>query len=323
MTDYPNGLSVYGAPVGMGGGLPLTKGKYLFVDYGIGSDGNKGTMKKPLKTVQRAYELATTNNDDVIVLMGSSTHTLTAMLDISKNRIHFVGLDGTYRRLGQNAKISLGVTTAATDIATVKNTGVRNTFHNIKFINNNTVNEGIYCFAEGGEYTVFESCEFYKSTDLDVTGAAEILLNGDTTQFRGCYIGSTVDAISGAVIRPCVLMTREVLTGKVSRDVLFDDCIFARKFGNTANRFIYGAGATDIERMMVLNNCTFIGAKLSTAIPAQNIAFGSSLTDGDVLLKNCTSIRASTAFSTTTGVFTADTTPDATGAAAGIAIQCA
>lgn len=278
--------------------------------------------------VEDAYAVAEAGNNDVIVLDGVSTHTLAAMLTVSKARTHFVGLDwllGIHRRYGQSSKLSLGITGVATNIATVKVTATRCSFRGIKFINDDTVTQGLYTFADGGEYTYMEDCEIYKSTKFDVTGAAELVANGDSSYYKHCYIGTTVTVISGAIIRPCVTFSRELAaTGAVARDVTFKDCIFARKFGNTANRFMYGLEANAVERLISIEGCIFWGAKLSTAIPAQNIAFGSSLTDGNVLLDDkCTSINAGTAMSTTTGVFAAGTTPDATGAAAGISIQCA
>lgn len=274
-----------------------------------------------------AYSATESNNNDVIVLDGNSTHTLTAMLTVANNRVHFIGMDyllGIRRRYGQSSKINIGVTTAVTDIATMKNTGVRNSFRGLKITSDNTLTQALYVFADGGEYTYMENCELYRSTKYDVTGAAELACNGDSSMYKDCYIGTTVTAISGAIIRPCVTFTRELAaTGAVARDVTFEGCIFARKFGHTANRFMYGLEANAVERLVLIKDCIFWGAKLSTAIPAQNIAFGSSLTDGNVLLVGSTSINAGTAMSTTTGVFTADGTPDATGAAAGISIQCA
>jgi hypothetical protein len=245
------------------------------------------------------------------------------METISKNRVTIIGLDGCPGRMyGQNAKVSLTALTGATNIATIKNTGVRNNFINIKFINESTVAEGIYCFADAGEYTYMLNCEIYKSTDLDVTGAAELVCNGDSSMYVNCFIGSTVNAISGAIIRPCVTFSRGLAnTGAVARDVSFIGCTFARKFGNVANRFIYGAEANCIERMALFEKCKFWGAKLSTAIPAQNVSFGSSLTDGDVLLKDCSAMRASTKVSTTTGVFVDGAAP--TAASSGIAVQAA
>jgi hypothetical protein len=254
-----------------------------------------------------AYDATVSNNNDVIVIDGDSTLSLSSMLTVSKNRVHFVGLDylmGVHRAYGQSSKVALGVTSAATDIGTILNTGVRNSFRGIKFTNANTVTEGIYGFVEGGEYTYFEDCEFYKSTDLDVTGAAEFVCNGDSPQFVNCTFGSLADARSGAVIRPTVLFTKGIAgSGKVTRDASFKDCNFWIQSTNTANRFMYGANADDIERVAVIENCKFICNGASSAIPAQNIAFGSALTVGVVLVKDCSSVKASTAVSTTTGVF--------------------
>lgn len=270
-----------------------------------------------------AYDTAQSGNNDVIVLDGNSTHTLTEMLTVSKNRVHFVGLDyllGVHRAYGQSAKVSLGVTSAATDIATIKNTGIRNSFRGIKFINNNTVAEGIYCFVDGGEYTYMEDCEVYKSTDLDVTGSAEFVCNADSGQYVNCTFGSLADARSGAVIRANVLFTAGLAgAGKVARDVTFEKCNFWIQCTNTANRFVYGANATDVERMAVFNECKFICNGASSAIPAQNVAFGATLTVGAVLLNRCTSLLASTAMSTTTGVYVDGAVPAA--ATTGISVQ--
>ena len=89
--------------------------------------------------------------------------------------------------------------------------------------------------------------------------------------------------------------------GKVARDVVFENCRFWKKAGNVANRYIYGANATDVERMFHVKGCTFFNTKLATALPAQCVAFGAEQTEGFVLLDGCTSIN-NTKQSTTTGV---------------------
>lgn len=318
ITNFPNGVSSFGVPV-IGGGIPASNGTYYFVDYTNGSDSYDGTdMEYPLKTIAEAYDRVTTNKDDVIVLMGNATHVLTEMLSVTKNRVHFVGMDGTFGRMyGQNAKVSLGVTTAATDIATIQNTGVRNSFTNIKFINNNTVTEGINCFAEGGEYSVFTNCEFYKSTDLDVTAACELLANGDSSQFIGCTFGSLADELSGAVIRPCVKATA-TLSGKKLRDNVFIDCMFWRKSGNTANRLVYGANATDVERLLLFKNCSFISNALGAATPAAAVGFGAAQTQGTVLLQDCTSVDCTIMAQASVGIYVSGAVP--TFATTGVAV---
>jgi hypothetical protein len=318
LTNFPNGISSFGVPV-LGGGFPATTGKVFFVDYTNGSDGNSGkSPTKAFKTVAKAYESTTTNKDDVIALIGSASHVLTEMLTVSKSRVHFVGLDPTGRYYGQNAKLSLGVTTAATDIGTILNTGIRNSFTNIKFTNANTVTEGIYCFVEGGEYTVINGCEIYKETDLDQTGAAELVMNGDSCQVLNSTIGSLANAISGTIIRANVLMTKGIAgEGKVSRDVIFDNCLFWKKAGHVNNRFIYGANADDAERMLLIRNSVFFSQKLSTAVPAQCVAFAAEQTAGYVLIDNCSSI-GNTKLSTTTGIYITGAVP--TYATSGIAV---
>ncbi|MES2367699.1 MAG: hypothetical protein V4563_17615 [Pseudomonadota bacterium] len=303
LTNFPNGLSSFGIPV-IGSGIPASQGKYFFVDYTNGSDGNTGlSTTRPFKTVDKAYEEATSGNDDVIVLMGSATHVLTEMLDVTKSRVHFVGMDGTFGRMyGQNAKLSIGVTTAATDIAAVQNTGIRNSFSNIKFISNNTVAEGLYTFAEGGEYTVFTNCEFYKSTDLDETTAAEFLANGDSTQFVGCTFGSLADIVADNCIRPCFKATA-ILAGKKLRDNVLVDCMFWRKAGGTEATMVYGANATDVERLLLLKNCSFISNALGAATPANAVGFGAAQTQGTVLLQYCTSVDCTVMAQASVGIY--------------------
>lgn len=306
-------LNVNGAPAG------LTR--VYYVDYGTGSDRRSHRSNSPtwpFKTIDKAMDLITTNKNEGIALMGSATHVLTEMLTVSKSRVHMFGFDPGGRAYGQNAKVSLGVTAVATDIGTILNTGVRNSFRNIKFMNSNTVAEGIYCFVEGGEYTVLQACEIYKETDLDVTGAAELVMNGDSAQVIGCMIGSSANAVVGDVVRANVLMTAGLAgAGKVARDVMFKDCLFLKKASHVNNRFFYGANATDVERMLLVKGCNFFSAKLSGATPAQCVAFGAQQTEGYVLIDGCTSV-GNTKLSTTTGVYIAGVVP--TYATAGIAV---
>jgi hypothetical protein len=324
ITNFPNGISSFGMNI-FGNGIPATPGKVYFVKYVGGNDAYVGTdITKPMQTLAAAYDKCVTNNFDVICLMGADTHVLTSMLTVAKNRITIMGIDGSPGRYyGQAAKVQLGVTTAATDIGTILNTGVRNVFRNIKFMNLNTVTQGIYCVVEGGEYAQYLNCEMYKETDTETTGAAELVMNGDSAQVIGCTIGSLANQLVGAIIRPCVLMTAGIAgSGKVARDVLFEDCYFWRNASNVANRFIYGANATDIERIMTLRNCTFINNPLALATPDQTIAFAASLTVGRVLCINPASIGSATALSTTAGVFAIGPDPAAAAATMGIAIQC-
>lgn len=272
-------------------------------------------------TVAEAYSRCVSGRNDIIVLDGNVSHTMSAMLTVAKNRVHFVGADGGGRRMGQGAKLVMGVTTDTGDLGVLLNTGVRNTFRNIKFDSGNTVAESLYGVLEGGEFALYENCSFYKSTDLDESGAAELVLNGDSPEFKNCQFGSLADQQSGANIRATVLFTKGLAgAGKVARDVNFRDCQFWKKAGHVNNRFIYGAASNDLERGMFLENCSFINAKLAAAVPAQAIAAGASLVDGHIVLSPTCYADNVTKISTTTGVFVTGAAP---AAGQGIAVNAA
>ena len=191
VTNFPDGITSFGALVASG--LPVTSGRYIFVNYGDGSDGNDGrSMDEPVKTIAQAYSLATTNDYDVIVLMGNSTHKLTSMLTVAKNRITFVGMDGTGGRLtAQGAKVELAVTIDTDDIAPVLVTGTRNAFYNIKFINANSLDECLSGFIDNGEGTCIESCSFIKTAGLDDAGWCNFWMAGDSLTMRNVVLGQS------------------------------------------------------------------------------------------------------------------------------------
>ena len=289
-----------GVPV-LGGGVPQTFGTVFFVDYRNGSDDNDGKSKdRAMKTLSAAYGKCTSNANDVILIDGDSTVAETEMIDWTKNRIHVVGLNGPAGHYGQGAKVSIGVTTAATDIALIKVTGVRNTFSNIKFISNNTVAEGLYAVAEGGEYTRYFNCEFYKSTDLDDAGASELLLNGDSSMFYNCTFGSSANETGN--IRANVLCSA-TLSGKKLRDCYFENCLFLSKADDTDKVMVYGANATDVERMLMFKDCTFMNNVLSAGTPAHAVGFGAAQTQGSVILKNCTSVDCTVMAQAAVGIY--------------------
>jgi hypothetical protein len=282
-------------------------GNHYYVDYRNGADGNDGlTWAKAFKTYSKAIDTVVSNNNDVIHIDGDSTVVETAMVSITKNRVHTIGHNGVYRHMLNGAKISVGVTTAATDIATIQNTGVRNTFTGIRVINENTVAEGLYGFAEGGEASTFLYCDFYKSTDLDDAGASEFLNNGDTAQFYNCTFGSSANETGN--IRANMLCTA-TLSGKKLRDNYLENCLFLSKADDTDKVMVYGANATDIERMLYFKNCMFMNNPLSAGTPAHAVGFGAAQTQGSVVLDGCTSVDCTVMAQAAVGIYVAGAVP--------------
>jgi hypothetical protein len=285
-------------------------GNHWYVDYRNGSDGshaNDGkSWDKAFKTLSAAVDAAVSNNNDVIHIDGDSTVAELAMVTISKNRLHIIGHNGALGHFGQGAKISMGVTTAATDIATIKNTGVRNTFTGIKVMSSNTKAESLYGFAEGGEFSRFFNCEFYKSTDLDDAGASEFLNNGDSAQFYNCTFGSSVN-ITGN-IRANMLLTA-VLSGKKCRDNYLENCIFLSKADDTDKVMVYGGAATSVERMFYMQGCLFFNNPLSAGTPAHAVGMGAAQTEGAVILKDCASVDCTVMAQAAVGIYVAGAVP--------------
>ena len=270
-------------------------------------------------TVKEAYDACTTNRNDIIFISANTGHTLTAMLDVSKSRVHFVGLDaGAKRRYGQRSRISIGVTTAVTDLAAVQVTGVGCSFRGIKFSSSNTLTEGLYTFIDAGEYTYIENCEFYLSAQLSVTTAGEFVANGDSSHYKDCLFGSLVNVKVGDIIRPNIVVTRDIVSGKVARDVTFEGCFFWMKSAGTTSAHVHIIGATAVERTMIFKDCLFQNAKLSTGTPAVAISGTATLTEGQVVVMGSSVTVNSTKLATLTGVINGVLTYTAAG---GIGIQ--
>lgn len=302
-----------------GGGIPTLfgerknfgSGRRYYVNPTNGSSSNTGlTMDKPLDTPANAYAKTTSNNHDMIILSANSGHAASDELIVSNNRTHFMGLDAVGRYYGQRSRWTMGVTTGAA-IAIVQNTGVGNSFVNIKFDSSDTLATSLYAFADGGEYTRLSYCEIVKSTLLSDTGRAMILCNGDSAYYDHCLFGSLVYIISAK--SPVMLMNRTTISGKVARDVMIEDCLFWIKTSSTNAACIHGGGATDIERVMELKNCTFVNAVLGSADCDQCVEFDSSQTEGYVIATGSCTAVGFTAFSTTTGVFSGTAVKSAQG----------
>ena len=306
-------LTVGGVPTIGGAGIPITFGNYWFVDPVNGSDGNTGTSAtSAFATIAQAYGKCITNNDDVILLRGSSTaHVLSSMLTVAINRVHFVGLDGAWRAYGQGARVSFSGASGAANIAALLNTGTRNSFTNIKFDNESAITQSIYSVVDGGEYAQWNNCEFYLGTNLNTTGAAEFVWNGDSCQMNDCTVGSLANPLVGSILRPCILLTKGVAgSGLVCRDGLIRNSRMWRNASATTNTFIYGANASDVERVLNLEHVAFINNGASAFKPAQCVQSAATLTVGQIILDpTCYGVNV-TKISTTTGVFVSGPAPN-------------
>ena len=78
-------------------------------------------------------------------------------------------------------------------------------------MNSNTVAEGLYAWAEGGEFTRMFNMELYKSTDLDDAGAAELLHNGDSLMVYNSTIGSSANETGNTSANSVAMVSHSVV----------------------------------------------------------------------------------------------------------------
>ena len=93
-TNNPNGITSYGIPViGSSPQIPVTSGKYFFVDSGNPA-ANRGTFEQPYTTADAAVNAGLANRGDVIILLPGHTETISGAtsLVLDKAGIHIVGI---------------------------------------------------------------------------------------------------------------------------------------------------------------------------------------------------------------------------------------
>lgn len=222
-----NQLSRYGA---IARELPFSFGNVFFVldpaqsyladvlqAYPV--DGNG--FVRVFTTLESAYAAAVSGRNDYIFLDANSTHDLTAGLAFSKSRVNVVGI-GSPRLVQQGAKIQLSGNVA--DAYVMKNTGTRNSFKNIKFIQSSTNAAALNVVQFAGEGNYYEDCSFIfgVADNLDLTTSAEALMGEDSGTFVRCSFGTDVLLTSAAR----TVMSLDAISGASSAD------------GAKSNRFI-------------------------------------------------------------------------------------
>ena len=206
-----------------GGGLPLQLGNIWYVNADTGNDSNVGTSPSTaFATLMAAYGAATTNNNDLIVLSGNTSIVNTSMITWSKNRIHVVGTGNYGAMTTQSSKVDMNVTTATTDLYSVKVTGNRNSFSNIKFISNNTLAQHLSPVYLAGEGNVYNNCTFALLAQIDQTDMYSAIIASDSSTFNNCEFGQ--DTVQRTAAQHTVLFG--VDASNPVKDCYFNNCTF-------------------------------------------------------------------------------------------------
>lgn len=300
LTNYPNGVASFGIP--LTGQIPMVLGstgvgKIHFVDATYGSDGNTGlSPEQALRTVAQAYSNAVSG--DTIALSTNSTHSLTAGINHTKSRINWIGLDFNGRLVQQGAKIQLA--TAATTAYVLKNTGVRNSFTNIKFIQSATAATALNVLQDGSEGSLYQNCSFVfgVADNLDLTTAHEVLAGSDSATFLNCTFGS--DTLLTSANRS-VFHIDQVTTSQEFKSNILRECIFMISSSETLATFVRLDAVGDILFTNIFDRCLFVASVDSAGgvALAEASQTGTSTVKGVLCYNYCSAFNC-TDFSTAT-----------------------
>lgn len=250
------------------------------------------------ESVSDVYSAVTTNANDVIVLNGQTSYTLTTGLAHTKNRVHWIGMDGGDRLVQQGTKIQV---TGAVDTAyVVKDTGVRNSFINIKFIQSSTHANALTVFQGGGEGTLFKNCSFVFGTvdNLDQTTAHEFVAGTDSATFINCMFGA--DTLLTSAARSVFHVDQ--VNGFEFKSNILENCTFLISSSSSTATFVRLDAVGDILFTNIFRRCTFVASVDSAggAAIAEAVQTGTSTVKGCIALDQCAFFNC-TDVSTATG----------------------
>lgn len=273
------------------GSLPVTFGNRYFVDAnGNGGDGSKRDFT--FTSFTSAEDACVTNNEDQILLSAYATHSLSSGLDMDKNRIQVIGLDGGDRLVQQGAKVQLA--TAATTAYAMKNTGVRNAFRNIKFLQAATAATGLNVVQDGSEGVLYKNCSFAFAVadNLDLTTAHEFLAGTDSGTFLNCTFGA--DTLLTTANRS-VFHIDQVTTSQEFKSNILRGCTFMISSSETLATFIRLDAVGDILFTNLFDRCNFMASVDS----AGGVALAEAVQTGTGTVKGTLNFAYPSAFNVT------------------------
>jgi hypothetical protein len=302
----------------------VTQGNVWHVKPILGADDQSGrSPEEAVKTLSKALSLASSNQNDIILLYaGSNTASATtdyqsATLSWNKDMVHLVGV-GANSLFSQRARIA--VLSTATGVSPLVNLSANGcVLKNLQIFGSvGTDTTSLIGLTVTGDRNVIEDCHIAVGTAvISAAGAADLKLDtASENVFRRCVIGND------AVTRDADTEGNVWLDGESSRNV-FEDCIFPAHISSTAYEHIVFEDALAIDRILLFKNCIFYSTSQDYATPQdQIIEFKATLTRGKLLLHGCTAMGDDTAIvwvTSGTGNLHASMPAAATNAAGGLA----
>ena len=251
------------------------------------------------RTLEAAYDAATSNANDVILLSAHTTHALADGIAWSKNRIHVIGMDGGDRLVQQGSKVELS---GAVDSAyVIKVTGVRNSFRNIKFLQSSTHANALHVLEEGGEGNLYKNCTFTFGVvnNLDLTTATEVLCGSDSATYDSCLFGTETLLTSAA---RTVFSIDQVTTNQEFKSNQFKNCTWLISSSDASALLLKVIATTDVLFSNLFRDSVFLASLDS----AGGIALTNAASSVGSLVKGCLAFAGLHTFNCTNFMTTSD-----------------
>ena len=225
-TNHPEGLTSLGIPLIGSGKIPVTTGKYFFVDSGNPA-ANMGTFKQPYTTIDAAVNVCVTDRGDVIVVGPGHTETITAATSLAMDKagVQVIGLG-----VGNNRPQLTFDNTAGRIPFTADNTKMSNIIFmcSLASIVSAVTVTGANVEISDCEWNLDATgLEFLQMLDLDTADYVKILRCKFVAEnIAGCNTGIRIDASPGAEIKGCTFRgdyTTAVISGNAGSAATSDD----------------------------------------------------------------------------------------------------
>ena len=260
-------------------GLPSV-GNIFYVDPGAGSDtANSGTSRDDaFATVTAAYAALTADQDDVVIISGSSSTgrtAETAAINWAKRRTHIVG-DGPLRKINPRNGMGFG-SAVVSPCFTVSTTDC--SFTNISIATFEDIN---VLATVTGDYNTFNNVHFQgmgiQASADDAEGRSLVINDAEENEFYNCTIG--LDTVTRGAANASL-----ELTGNCARNKFYG-CDFPIFTDAATPLWIKADTGNAYERFLVLDNCTFFNPDGSSSTTL-TIGFDLSTTgNGDIYMLN-------------------------------------
>lgn len=211
LTNFNYGVSSYGVPQVGSGAIPVTSGKYFWVDYSMGTDAStkgSGPKRDAFKTINYAVSQCSANRGDVILVSVGHTEALATAtaLAVNKAGVSIIGLGN-----GSKRPTITFTATAATIAVSAADVLIRNIRFDMASGAVDSVDQGIT--LTGANFTL-EDCHIIMSdatyqadsfislgagaTDCTIRRCKVRALNAGAVQF---LVGAA--AVSGLTVEGC------------------------------------------------------------------------------------------------------------------------